>query len=136
MYSFSTQDTIGDYMKDNQKVSKSKDMAPYLRAKIKTMQCDYEKLQHEFRKKVGFLHIYIYIEIDNAVLQCDEVKKLQKDVQVLSDEKEKWLHLHNTNKTIAHKLENQVKKGLIFLLKVDCVTFLVRRCLKRKFIFV
>lgn len=41
-----------DNIRENTKASKPKEMAPFLRAKIKTMHCDYEKLQQEFRKKV------------------------------------------------------------------------------------
>lgn len=43
----------------NEKATKSKDLAPFLRAKIKTMHRDYEKLQQEFRKKVPFCNMYI-----------------------------------------------------------------------------
>lgn len=61
-----------------------------LKAKIKSLLAEKERMQIELRQK------------------CEELKKAQKENQLVKEEKEKWFLSYNTSKNNVGKLETQI----------------------------
>lgn len=101
---------VGDDIPESVNEMGAKGMNHFFRAKIKKMQNDHERLQFDYKTKVEILLILpLMVILFNIIrLQCDELKKLQRETLKLEEEKEKWFQMSAGHKMQINKLESQV----------------------------